>query len=223
MEKFIHIERCDSTQDILKEQLALTHDDLTVSCEHQTHGHGRGNNVWHDSLGTLCFSMTIKPHAQVTYTALEISLLICRFFLLKGKSIKVKWPNDLITNDGKKCGGVLIQNSGNHYYAGIGLNLFLNNHSFGDIYEAAFPLVKKAWAQELSRFVRENRYEKTELLTRDWITGCSHLNREVIISEGEQVTSGKFIGLGPYGEAVLQNTQGTHHIFNGSLRLLGII
>ena len=81
MEKFIHVERCDSTQDLIKEQLLQSvQNELTVSCEHQTNGRGRGSNIWQDSPGTLCFSMTIKPHVQVTYTALEISLLIHHFF-----------------------------------------------------------------------------------------------------------------------------------------------
>jgi biotin-[acetyl-CoA-carboxylase] ligase BirA-like protein len=224
MEKFIHVERCDSTQDILKEQLALSGDvDLTVSCEHQTNGHGRGNNIWQDSPGTLCFSMTIKPHIQVTYTALEISLLIHRFFSQKGKEIKVKWPNDLLTFEEKKCGGVLIQNSGNHYYAGIGLNLFQNAHTYGDIYDVSFPLDKKEWAKELSHFIRENRYISTELLTSDWLKSCVHLNREVKIIEGDQETSGEFIGLGPFGEALIENSQGIHQIFNGSLRLFSFV
>lgn len=220
MEKFIHVERCDSTQDILKEQLAhIATDELTVSCEHQTRGHGRGNNIWHDSPGTLCFSMTVKPHQQVTYTALEISLLIQQFFALKGKEVKVKWPNDLITIGEKKCGGVLVQNSGSHYYAGIGLNLFQNDHSYGDIYDVNIPFEKKVWAKDISHFIRQNRYNDTEILAQDWTKSCFHLNRKVKIIESDQETVGLFIGLGPFGEALLENAQGIHHLYNGSLRL----
>lgn len=218
MEKFIHVERCDSTQDILKEQLALIgEDELTVSCEQQTNGHGRSNNHWQDSPGTLCFSMTVKPHKQVTYTALEISLLVRNFIKQKGKDIKVKWPNDLITSDKKKCGGILVQNSGSHYYAGIGLNLFENQHAYGDIFQSAFDLDKKEWATDLSYFIRKNRYTETEALKKDWLQCCFHLNRKVKISEGELEVSGIFIGIGPYGEAMLENSQGIQHLFNGSL------
>lgn len=221
MEKFIHIECCDSTQDLLKEQLSLPGpDELTVSCEHQKSGHGRGSNLWEDSPGTICLSMTVKPHQRVTFTSLEISLLIQHFFSLKGKDIKVKWPNDLISADGKKCGGILIQNYGPHFMAGIGVNLFKTNSHYGGIYETSFPIEKKNWARELSSYIRNNRYNSTEKLITDWINCCSHLNQEVRISEGEQQTAGVFIGLGPYGEAVLENSQGTHHLFNGSLRLI---
>ena len=221
MEKFIHVERCDSTQDLIKEQLLQSvQNELTVSCEHQITGRGRGSNIWQDSPGTLCFSMTIRPHIQVTYTALEISLLVHHFFKMKGKEIRLKWPNDLMTLEEKKCGGVLVQNSESRYYVGIGLNLFQNESSFGGIYETSFPINKQEWVKELSDYIRSNRYSNTEDLSKDWLKSCFHLNQQVNISECDQETCGKFVGLGPYGEALLENSQGTHHLFNGSLRLL---
>jgi BirA family biotin operon repressor/biotin-[acetyl-CoA-carboxylase] ligase len=164
--------------------------------------------------------MTVKPHQKVTFTSLEISLLIQHFFLLKGKEIKVKWPNDLISANDKKCGGILIQNYGPHFMAGIGVNLFQANSHFGGIYETSFPIDKKEWARELSSYIRSNRYDSTDKLITDWMNCCSHLNREVRIIEADQETTGVFKGLGPYGEAVLENSQGTHHLFNGSLRLI---
>jgi biotin-(acetyl-CoA carboxylase) ligase len=139
---------------------------------------------------------------------------------MKGKEIRLKWPNDLMTLEEKKCGGVLVQNSESRYYVGIGLNLFQNESSFGGIYETSFPINKQEWVKELSVYIRSNRYSNTEDLSKDWLKSCFHLNQQVNISEGDQETCGKFVGLGPYGEALLENSQGTHHLFNGSLRLL---
>jgi BirA family biotin operon repressor/biotin-[acetyl-CoA-carboxylase] ligase len=222
MKKFIHVDRCESTQELIKEQLGLDHhcEDLAVSCEHQINGFGRGSNTWTDSSGTICFSMTIIPNKNITFTPLEISLLVRNFFLLKGKDIKVKWPNDLINSEGKKCGGVIVQNSGSHFYAGIGLNLFQNDPSYGGIYEAEFALDKKEWAKELSTFIWLNRYAGHEEISADWLKGCHHLNRHVKIVDGDHEATGEFIGLGPFGEAVLKNPQGTVHLYNGSLRLI---
>ena len=144
MENFIYVDACESTQDLIKEQLKQnSFNELTVCCEHQTKGHGRGNSIWEDSPGTLCLSMTVKPHNKFTFTALEISLLIHNFFSLKGKEIKVKWPNDLITLDEKKCGGVLVQNFESYYLAGIGLNLFHNGDTYGGVMKLRFRLQKK--------------------------------------------------------------------------------
>ena len=221
MEKFIHVDRCDSTQDLLKEQLSLNpQDELTISCEHQTRGRGRGENIWEDTNGTLCFSMTVAPHLKPSFTALELSVLVRNFFLHKGREVRLKWPNDLLNGDEKKCGGILVQTSGSYYLAGIGLNLHYPNDQFGGIYETSFELEKKAWAQELSQYIKTHRYSDTESLSRDWLAGCFHLNKTVRIFEGEQETIGTFMGLGPYGEALIENNQGIQHIFNGSLRLV---
>ncbi len=221
MEKFIHVDRCDSTQDILKEQLSQNDaGDLTVSCEHQTLGRGRGENVWQDSPGTLCFSMTVKPSVKPSFTAIELSALVRKFFKQKGRDVLLKWPNDLMTPDQKKCGGILVQTHQSLSLAGIGLNLFNSSETFGGIYEASFELEKKSWAKELSQFIRSNRYTDTESLSREWLDGCYHQNCEVRVFEAENETIGKFIGLGPYGEALIENNQGIHHLFNGSLRLV---
>lgn len=220
MEKFIHVDRCDSTQDLLKEQLTTTgNSDLTISCEHQTNGRGRGINLWQDSPGTLCFSMAIQPHKLTTFTALELSCLVADFFALKGQEIKLKWPNDLIKSN-KKCGGILIQQYENHFLAGIGLNLYQSQDAYSGVYEAPFELEKKIWSQELSNFIRSHRYSSTEELIRKWNLHCDHMNQMVKVTEGENETRGVFKGLGHHGEALLDTPEGIQHLFNGSLRLV---
>lgn len=221
MEKFIHVDRCDSTQDLLKEQLTGNESQqLTISCELQTQGRGRGVNNWRDSAGTICFSMSIHPHPKATFTALEISTIIADFFASKGKKIQLKWPNDLFSLEGKKCGGILVQSFGSTYMAGMGINLFQDGDDFGGVYEASFELEKKIWAKELSDSIRSHRYENTDLLVEKWKSYCFHLNKTVRIFEGIEETIGEFVGLGQYGEAILKNETGLHHMFNGSLRLV---
>lgn len=221
MKNFIFVESCESTQDLLKEQLKQNGPiELTVGCEHQLNGHGRSDKIWEQMLGTICFSMTVSPSEKVTFTALEISLLIQKYFTLKGETIFVKWPNDLISNNHKKCGGVLIQNIDHQYLAGIGINLHSNNQLYGGVFENQFSINKKEWIQELSEYISTHRYSTKEEIASDWLQQCFHLNSEVRITEGSLETTGKFIGLGPHGEAILQNADGNHHLFNGSLRLI---
>lgn len=221
MKNFIFVESCESTQELLKEQLKQNDsNELTVGCEHQINGRGRSDNSWEQMPGTICFSMTVFPSERVTFTALEISLLIQKFFEAKNEKVFVKWPNDIMAKDHKKCGGVLIQNIGNHYLAGIGLNLHSNNDLYGGIYEPQLPLDKKNWIKELSEFISTHRYLTIEEIASDWLKQCFHLNSKVKINEGNQETIGTFTGLGRHGEAILQNAAGTHHLFNGSLRLI---
>jgi BirA family biotin operon repressor/biotin-[acetyl-CoA-carboxylase] ligase len=221
MVKYIHVDRCDSTQDLLKEQLSLSPADVfTVSCEHQNRGRGRGQNVWEDSAGTLCFSMNVLPHPRITFTALELSLLVCRFFEVEGNSLKLKWPNDLYTRHGKKCGGILVQSHQKDYLAGIGINLFYEGLDYGGVYDSSFELDKKSWIRELSSFIRDHRYLDTTDLINDWQLRCMHLNEQVIISEGDTQTSGIFLGLGEHGEALVETQTGIERLYNGSLRLV---
>ena len=218
MEKFIHLDCCDSTQDVTKEQLSQgVADEITVSCEHQLNGRGRGINSWVDGPGTICFSMTISPHHQINLTALEISVLICEYFELMGQDIRLKWPNDLINQERKKCGGILVQNFQNTYVVGIGLNIFYPDQNFGGIFSSSFPFNKKEYAHKISKFIRENRFLSSEDLIRKWSNKCVHLNQLVTIIEGDHRTKGIFKCLGPYGEAVIENENGLQHLFNGSL------
>lgn len=221
MEKFIHVDRCDSTQDLLKEQLKEQKGvELTVSCEFQAHGHGRAERQWEDTPGTICFSMNILPHQTPSFTALELSLLVARFFETKGQSIKLKWPNDLLNKDMKKCGGILVQSSDQLLLAGIGVNLYYPGEQFGGVYETAFPLEKKSWVKDISSFIRSHRYADTQELIKDWSSRCIHLEQKVSISENDQEFSGLFKGLGTHGEALIETDQGPKHVYNGTLRLV---
>ena len=220
MEKFIHLDFCDSTQDVIKEQLSLGHSgEMTVSCEHQIKGRGRGLNTWLDGAGTICFSMTIFPHHQTSLTALEISVLICNFFESKGKNIRLKWTNDLITPNRKKCGGILVQNFQDQYFVGVGINIFSPSPEFGGIFSALFTFDKKEWVTELSNFIRTNRFTSSEKLINDWSNKCIHLNEVVTINESDQKIKGIFKGLGNFGEALIETENGTLKLFNGSLHL----
>lgn len=219
MIRHVHVNECDSTQDILKEQLSDSSlDNILVSCDHQLKGRGRGSNTWSVMPGTLCFSLSLRAHAEQSFTALEVSLLITKFFETKGKYLKLKWPNDIWNEDFKKCCGVLLQNSHNVMVSGIGLNLFSDSPEFGGVYDAPFESDKRIWAHDIADYIVKNRFERTEDLKREWDKRCFHLNTEVTITENGETFTGIFQGLGSHGEAVLITPDGEMHIYNGTLR-----
>lgn len=217
----IHLNECNSTQDILKEQLSLSrHDEeILVSCENQVSGRGRGENTWEAMPGTLCFSLNIKPHPVMSYTALELSVLVARYFEVKGAQLKLKWPNDLWNKEMKKCAGILVHGSQNQLAAGIGLNLFSNDPSYGGIFAKEYGLNKKDLAKDISEFIISHRYQSMKELQKDWLTRCGHLNHMVTITENGEVSEGIFQGIGEFGEALLCINAETRKFFNGSLRL----
>jgi BirA family biotin operon repressor/biotin-[acetyl-CoA-carboxylase] ligase len=221
MVKQLHVNECDSTQDILKEQIAAapSAEVILVSCEHQKKGRGRGENQWKAMPGTLCFSLNVKPSLVLSFTALEISLLIVKFFENKGAKLSLKWPNDIWDAEGKKCGGILIQTHQQNYLAGIGLNLFSEDDEFGAMFSTPFALEKEALACEIAEFIVNHRYPDIERLKNDWESRCGHMRKGVTISENGDVDPGVFEGLGAHGEALLTTEQGLKRLYNGSLRL----
>lgn len=221
--KHLHIHQVESTQTILREELSkLTSPEvILVSCGDQTQGRGRGDKVWTTLPGTLCFSMNIAPHGKPSFTAIEISVILAKFFEEKNQALKIKWPNDLWNSSNQKCCGILIQTSGDQMLTGIGLNLYSEASDFGGVYSAPFEMEKKAWSAEIAAFILKNRYESTQALIRDWEKRCLHLDDEVQITESGETFEGVFEGIGSFGEALLRTPEGLKHLYNGSLILRG--
>ncbi len=218
----IHLEHCDSTQDEIKEQLlkASSGESLIVSCENQISGRGRGENKWTTMPGTLCFSMNIDPHPVMSFSAIELSVILSEFFNNKGHKISLKWPNDLWNHDKKKCGGILVQGHQSNLLAGIGLNLWSDNKEYGGISDVTIPLDKKSLSYELADYIVQHRIYDWLELRRRWLNNCGHLKHEVRITDGEKVIEGIFTGIGDYGEALIDQNGSTLKIYNGSLRLI---
>lgn len=217
----LHLNECDSTQDVLKEQLTASGfmDKVLVSCENQTAGRGRGENKWISMPGTLCFSFNLEPHPVMSFTAIEISTIIALFFESRGITLKLKWPNDLWNSDSLKCGGILVQGHQSMLIAGVGINLFSQTPEFGGIYPAPVGIDKKELSLEIVTFIHANRLADSKKLTRLWLERCGHLNDIVRITEGEESFDGVFQGLGDYGEAIVCQNGQQKKIFNGTLRL----
>jgi BirA family biotin operon repressor/biotin-[acetyl-CoA-carboxylase] ligase len=222
MIKHVHVNDCDSTQDLLKEQLnnLASPEQILVSCENQLRGRGRGENKWTGMPGTICMSLNIKPHREMSYTALELSVLVAKFFEARGKTLQLKWPNDLWDESGKKCGGILVQGTQSHLLAGVGLNLFTSDDEFGSVYGSGFELDKKVWSKDIAAFILENRFEDTEILREEWLKRCGHLNQRVRVTESSDIYEGVFVGIGLHGEALIESENETLRIYNGSLRII---
>lgn len=217
----IHLDVCDSTQDVLKEQLkGLSEQELfLVSCELQQRGRGRGEKIWSALPGTLCFSLNIRPHVVLSFTAIELAVIVAQFFEQRQRTIKLKWPNDLWNEDYLKCGGILVQGTQNNLLAGIGLNLFSDVKEFGGIFSEPFHLSKKELALELAEFIHSHRFPDTESLKKAWYERCGHLNQMVNIIENGEKIEGIFQGLGEYGEALVCQDSKIQKIYNGTLRV----
>lgn len=98
-----------------------------VWAAHQHGGRGRvAGRVWTGARGeSLTFTIALLADS-VPFPAVRLPLLaglaVARFLELEhGLQIAIKWPNDVLSGNGKLC-GILCETRGRYLLAGIGLN-----------------------------------------------------------------------------------------------------
>ena len=145
--KIIKVDAIDSTNSFLKKavQNGTVKDTTCVVAKMQTKGRGQMGAVWQVEPGeNLTFSVFFKPNFnfQENLFALSLVTTISIYQVLKSLPITklhIKWPNDILS-DGKKIGGVLIENSfKNNQLEGVivGIGLNVNQLSFDDLPKAS--------------------------------------------------------------------------------------
>jgi len=143
----IKLNAIDSTNSFLRRlSAAQTLDDYTVVvAKHQTKGRGQMGTDWRsEDAKNLTFSVLkdvsfidVQDHF---YISIVVALSV--FEALKQlhiKKIKIKWPNDILSEN-KKIAGILIENviKQNKLQASIiGIGINVNQTNFGDLLQAS--------------------------------------------------------------------------------------
>lgn len=147
----IHLSNTQSTNDYVSQLLTKSTPlpGTVVSADYQSDGKGQFGNKWQSEYGkNLLLSVYIRPEKLKAPESFQLNvattLAICSFLdqKLNKKIAAIKWPNDIIV-DGKKIGGILIQNS----IAGrlitesiIGIGLNVNQTEFLHDYNNYHPI-----------------------------------------------------------------------------------
>lgn len=207
----IHLAQCESTQIELKSLIKKEgYKPSLLTTSQQTNGFGRRGTSWEFNPGSLAFSLCIPLNLTPTLIPLAMGVYICEFF--KDKDLKLKWPNDIFTNDSKKCGGIICELlKDNWALIGIGLNLSPGNYSY--IKVSKDP---KALAYELAKTIINNPLSDEECLKK-WQMLCIHLNKEIVVKDDSKQSKGKFIGVGKWGQARIQTPTEINELYTGSL------
>ena len=246
----LQLETCTSTQHLLREQWQMR--DTTyrlVSTKAQIGGHGRRGRQWFQwgpSLA-LSFIYELMPAPFTLLTPLKIGLLLRKWIQMQfNHECKLKWPNDLMNEDAKKCGGIIIDMlEGKKCVVGIGLNLAIEEQEYclqeaketdaGAILtmnEMRPYLKEDLYAHHLSESLVEYFYcflDEHELdahwLKEQWSLHCSHLNQEITVHENDNTAdrdqfTGTFEGLGEFGQALVRDKQAgeLRSFLNGTIR-----
>jgi BirA family transcriptional regulator, biotin operon repressor / biotin---[acetyl-CoA-carboxylase] ligase len=115
--------------DLIARAAAGAPEGLWLRADHQDAGRGRMGRVWDSANGnlfastivhlapgdppssSLAFVVALAAHETVQQIAPEVPVMI-------------KWPNDLLTADGAKLCGMLLERAADAVVVGVGMNLF---------------------------------------------------------------------------------------------------
>lgn len=98
-----------------------------VAAGTQSDGQGRLGRHWYSPHGGLWFTIILRlklPPAQLPLVTLALGVAVADAIqLFTGLGCDLRWPNDVLTRDGKKLAGILTQLHDGAVLAGVGINV----------------------------------------------------------------------------------------------------
>ncbi len=191
----------ESTQDVLAAWKDAPEGALVVA-ECQTRGRGRLGRPWESPPGNLYFSVLLEEADPLLPLRAGLALVEAAGFGL------LKWPNDLLSPDGRKMGGILIERSGSRVLLGVGINVerapIPTSAAISEFKSCSRVQLLADFLWSLENWLsRENE----EVLV-SWKSRNATLGREVVVRVGERMLFGKAMDLGPQGELLLHTEEG---------------
>jgi BirA family transcriptional regulator, biotin operon repressor / biotin---[acetyl-CoA-carboxylase] ligase len=210
-----------------------------LAVELQTAGRGRMGRVWHSGLGTaLTFSLLWRfDRGLNVLSGLSLAVgvaVACALDKLGARGVQLKWPNDILTEQGKLA-GVLIEAQGDmlgpsDVVIGIGLNCTSLPGMVPKIGQpacaldeicAAMPSRNQLLAMllmELARVLHQFSNEGFAVLREEWERHHFYQNMPVCLHLGDgQVVSGIARGVNDSGELCLETAQGMRNFNSGEV------
>ncbi len=221
-----------STQDVLKNwALDGAEEGAVVLAERQEKGRGRRGRPWASPPGSaLTFSLLLRP--RLALSSLPLLSLAAGLALWEACGVGgLKWPNDLLSPDGRKLAGVLLeaQVSGEEVaYVLLGIGLNVHPSPYLPPEAAALEEFREARRVELLADLLarlEARYTQLsgdlEGVLRDYQAQSYTLGRLVRVTTPEGEVQGQAQGIAPDGSLLLEREGRLHRIGAGDVHLIG--
>jgi len=144
-----------------------------------------------------------------------------------GRSVRLKWPNDVLVDDGKVA-GILPESSigadgrAEHVILGIGVNVGFAptlaemrypGACLGGSVESALEDLTAALARRLVQWRRDG----FAAVRAAWLAKAGPLGLEVDVRLGDELVSGRFAGMDGEGALLLDTAAGPRRIVAGEL------
>jgi BirA family biotin operon repressor/biotin-[acetyl-CoA-carboxylase] ligase len=212
------VEKTGSTNDDL---LALARDGaaegLWLRAGRQSGGKGRQGRVWLSPPGNLYASTLVRlreadPPAPTLALVAAVALHETAAIHASDRSLRIKWPNDLLL-DGAKLAGILLERSGDFVVIGFGVNLAARPEGLDRAAACLGPKVEAGALLELlakafERWLGRWRGEGLAPVRAQWLAAAHPIATPLSTAGGD----GLFDGLEPSGALRLRRRDGTIHI-----------
>jgi len=237
---FCIAEQIDSTNSWAKiEAKRRTGIDVFLA-EQQTSGRGRLGRQWASPMAAnIYLSLRCrfnKGLPALSGLSLVVGVLLAKALRAEGfTDIGLKWPNDIYVRGNKKCGGILIEVSGEanaeiSVVIGIGLNVRMPVHSARNIDQAWTDLQQQTEGRNLSRnqllsaLLNEllpglQNFEDrgpSEFLSH-WPDYDVLLDQDVKLVDGAHRHTGRVLGITEHGALRLQHDGVERHYHSGEI------
>lgn len=196
----------------------------------QTRGRGRQGRDWKSApegfTATFAFC-TSKPVSEISGFSLVVGLALKNVLDSLGCKVNLKWPNDVMSLDGRKLCGILIevitQGDRSYVLTGVGMNLnktpaeLPTSISLLEITRARYSAldIAKLLAPELYGFWVEFEQKGFPPLRESWESCAWKLGERLQIDTGRDLLDGTFVGVDDRGCLLLDTGQGLREVSAG--------
>lgn len=232
----INVHWKESSESTNRDLLHLAEQDApgwtVVGADSQTGGRGRHSRAWVSPFGGLYFSILLRcgvTESPVTLLPLTVGLAVYRALIdearQRGGEIhpRLKWPNDILTENGKLAGILCeaIEENGNwSVIAGIGMNILplsrevrrlIPDEVTSLVEEADLDWTKSGMVVSILRCLEEEVeqwHQNPEDIRERWIIASGMKDREITVKATGGPFTGKVQGINHNGGLVLSTPRG---------------
>ncbi|MDR1646427.1 MAG: biotin--[acetyl-CoA-carboxylase] ligase [Zoogloeaceae bacterium] len=225
------IPECGSTNALLLAERALPSRPQALIAQCQTAGRGRRGRSWISAPETsLTFSLRWRWQAEakrLSGLSLALGLALAEALESLGfPDLKLKWPNDLVTREGAKLAGILVEldtrPEGLAVVMGFGLNLAapeIPDRAVAGLADCDAPLpprqeILTALLRHILAHVQRMEAEGFAVLRPAWLARHLWQDRQVrLLDAGSLVAEGCCRGVDNNGALLLESADGRQKTF----------
>ena len=200
-----------------------------VWAREQVGGRGRRGRRWASPAGNLYCSAVLRPDCPAPRAAELgfVAALAVADIVPPERTVRVKWPNDVLV-DGGKVAGILPESAigedgkAQHVVMGIGVNVGFAPTlpemrypaaMLGGTVESVLEKLAAALAVRLDQWRRAG----FEAIRSAWLAKAGPIGLDVDVKLGEELVRGRFAGIDGDGALLLETPAGRRKIVAGEL------